>query len=276
MNDCREQGFALVAVLCWSILLSLAAGAIILISQSQASSAHSGSELARLDAAADAAINVTLVEMLTPNNPATPPTNGKPFRVSLLGKDIAIRVTDETGKLDLNFSPRPTIVRFLRLTGLPLDSAEAGADKLLDWREAGFLKRLNGAKRDDYQKAGYSYGPRQGSFRSVGELQLVMDFDSQTFAALEPALTVFSQDTEIDPVSATALAAQLSQPNAVTGSFGSNLTTSSIGQSVPRRLIGHAFAIRASVVDAGYTATRTAIVRLSGNSHEPIWVYRWS
>lgn len=72
-------------------------------------------------------------------------------------------------------------------------TAQTPADRILDWREPGIGKRLNGAKAEDYRAAGIVYGPRKAPFESVEEVKLVMGMTAQLFDALAPALTVYSQ-----------------------------------------------------------------------------------
>ena len=269
-----DSGFALVAVLCWAILLSLCASTILEISKSQADDVKSEAMIASLKGAADAAIGRTLLALIVPNSKTLLAVDGTPATVNIDGVDICVKVNDESGKIDLNYASRPTLVAALRSIGLSHEDAESGADKILDWREPGDLRRLNGGKRDDYYRLGYNYGPRQALFRSVGELKLVMGFNDDLLARLEPMLTIFSQGSEVDAALAIpALSAAIRSPTTSTSFASYSITASSA--LAARRLVGHAFTVLARAKSSGYTSSRSAVVRISGNSNQPIWIYKW-
>jgi len=89
--------------------------------------------------------------------------------------------------------------RLVMSAGVDTAAAARLADKILDWREPGHTRRLNGAKAREYALAGLPYGPRGGAFQSVNELRLVMDMTEPQFERLRPALTVYSGSPSIDP-----------------------------------------------------------------------------
>jgi general secretion pathway protein K len=110
-----------------------------------------------------------------------------------------MRVEDEAGKIDLNRARGELLRRLFMAVGVEPPAAQALVDKILDWREAGIGRRLNGAKAEDYRAAGFAYGPREGPFASVEELRLAMDMTPALFARVAPSLTVYSQSAWIDP-----------------------------------------------------------------------------
>jgi general secretion pathway protein K len=275
----QEEGFALLAVLCWTILLALAVGGIMAIERSQAYDARADAERAKLDNIADAGINIALLALLTPDPTVRPPVNGTPFPLDFNGSEIFVTIWDQRGSVDLNYTSEQVLVRLLSAAGLPADRASTEAQRILDWRESGDLRRLNGAKMPDYQQAGFAYGPRDGAFQTVGELQLVMGIDSPTYAALEPSLTVVSQQSDVDlslafhtTLSALGVAAAPTTPSG----FGGGAGLPALGPPIPANVIGHALSISARVHRGSFSATRTAMIRLSGNLHQPVWVYSWN
>jgi len=74
--------------------------------------------------------------------------------------------------------------------------------KILDWRDKDNLVRNHGAEDDDYQLLDYNYGAKDGLFNSLDELQLVMDMTTATYNKLRPALTIYSHQSGINPISA--------------------------------------------------------------------------
>ncbi|HKM71308.1 MAG TPA: hypothetical protein VJX94_14860, partial [Stellaceae bacterium] len=154
-------------------------------------------------------------------------------------------------------------------------AAQTLADRILDWREAGIGKRLNGAKAPEYRAAGYAYGPRNGAFETVEELKLVMGMTPQLFAALAPALTVYSQTPWVDPsVAPPEVLRALSGMDE--GATAGLLQARAAGGSTPVVKLGHAFTITVQANgQGGLLVRRSAVVRLTGRQSAPIWVYRW-
>ena len=73
---------------------------------------------------------------------------------------------DEHAKLNINNIDRLTL---LELSGMTMDVADA----IVDWRDTDDNPGMMGAEYDFYVNRGLGYEPRNGSFRSVAELELV-------------------------------------------------------------------------------------------------------
>jgi len=73
---------------------------------------------------------------------------------------------DEHAKLNVNNVDRLTL---LELSGMTMDVADA----IVDWRDTDDNPGMMGAEYDFYVNRGLGYEPRNGSFRSVAELELV-------------------------------------------------------------------------------------------------------
>jgi type II secretory pathway component PulK len=73
---------------------------------------------------------------------------------------------DEHAKLNINNIGRATL---LELPGMTEDVAEA----IIDWRDADDSEQLMGAEFEFYANRDLGYEPRNGSFRSIAELELV-------------------------------------------------------------------------------------------------------
>lgn len=239
----RERGFALVAALWVSVLLALAAGAVLQLGRSEVRHATLRTETVRLEAVADAALNLTLARLAGPME-TQPPLDGTPVPATVDGVPVMLRVEDETGKVNLNLGDGRLLRLLLAGAGLETETAARMAGRILAWR--------------DPQGDG-----RGGPFRSVGELRLVEGVGEALFRQLEPALTVWSDTDWIDPAFASA---------AVLAAIGA--VPPPAGQARPRLLAvpGHAYTIRA---DIGQAFSRVAVVRLTGQAGRPFLVYRW-
>ena len=73
---------------------------------------------------------------------------------------------DEHAKLNVNNVDRLTL---LELSGMTMDVADA----IVDWRDTDDNPGMMGAEYDFYVNRGLGYEPRNGSFRSIAELELV-------------------------------------------------------------------------------------------------------
>jgi general secretion pathway protein K len=271
----RERGFALVTVLWAAMILAAIAASIIATARTGARLNHTRYATVQLGAIAEGAIDIAILRMLDPDPAAQPPADGIPFALGFAGRNVAMRVADEAGKIDLNLAQGELLRRLFVVVGVDPLAAQGLVDKILDWREAGIGRRLNGAKAEDYRNAGFAYGPRQAPFESVGELELVMGMTPALFSRVAPSLTVYSQSPWVDPTFAPAeVLAALAGMGAASGS--EILRRRSAGEGAPV-MIGHAFTIAAEINDAaGLRVERSAIVRLTGSPKVPLVVYRWN
>ena len=115
---------------------------------------------------------------------------------------VRIRVTAETGKVDLNFAP-PELLRGLLEQVQPDVDARMLVDRLIDWRDPDERPRPHGAERIDYLAAGRAAGPPNRPFRSIHELNRVLGFDPDTVERLLPHVTIHSRQARINVMSAS-------------------------------------------------------------------------
>lgn len=117
-----------------------------------------------------------------------------------------VRVTDETGKLNLNTSDRTTLIAFL--TQLTADSAlaEELADEVIDWRDEDEEPQPLGAESDYYLSLSQPYRAKNAPFDSPYELLLVKGMTRETFYGdanlgtlpLPELVTAFSSSPNVD------------------------------------------------------------------------------
>jgi general secretion pathway protein K len=271
----RECGFALVSVLCAAAILAIIVASVLATSRSEIRLAQQDQQIAELGAIAGGALNIAILRLLDPSVSMQPPVDATPFTVSFAGHALRLTVQDEAGKIDLNMVRPDLLLQLLISTGVDPIAAQTLADRILDWREPGIGKRLNGAKAPEYRAAGYAYGPRNGSFETVEELKLVMGMTPLLFEALAPVLTIYSQTPWVDPTSAPPEVLR-ALPGMDEGVIAGLLGARVAGGSTPVVKLGHAFTITAKADgQGGLLVRRSAVVRLTGRQNAPIWVYRW-
>ena len=254
------------------MILAAIAASIIATARTEAHLDHTRYAAARLGAIAEGAIGIVILRMLDPSPAVHPPADGTPFAVNFAGRSVAMRLEDETGKIDLNLAQGDLLRRLFVAVGVEPQTAQGLADKILDWREAGIGRRLDGAKDEDYLDAGYSYGPREAAFESVAELRLLMGMTAQLFARVAPSLTIYSQSSWVDPAFAPRdVLVALSGSAAAASAIADRRTA---GEAAPV-MIGHAFTIDAELDGpGGLRVEKQAIVRLTGSFSMPLVVYQ--
>jgi general secretion pathway protein K len=131
--------------------------------------------------------------------------DGRPYAFNFGGAEVEVRITDESGKIDINQAGAELLSNLFISRGMEEAEAWHLADAIEDWRDADDLPRLYGAEEDDYFAAGYPYGPANMPFSSVAELQQVIGMSWQLFRDIEPMLTVDSTSGgRVNPAFASA------------------------------------------------------------------------
>jgi general secretion pathway protein K len=235
-------------------------------------------DAAQQEALAEAAVNRAVLALLEPRPERRWRVDSAEQTFSFAGATLTVAIQDELGRVDINHADTPLVTAALRASGLPAQVASETADKILDWRDAGSTKRLNGAKAPDYAAAGLAYRPRNRSLQSVGELKLVLGITPEIFRRLEPFVTVHSGKAMIDPQFAPEkLLAAISGASASTpGTQGASLNSPAkrpgiIDPNIP--LDGRSFSIRVASGKTG--AVREAVVRLTTSPAKPYWLLSW-
>ncbi len=123
-------------------------------------------------------------------------SNGQVYEFTLDEVSIRVQIFEETGKVDLNYAKQSMLNKMFQSLELDQKIVESLTDAVMDWRDKDDLQRDNGAEKDAYEKQGLYYGPRNGAFTTVAELQLVIGMNRQYYQWLEPMITVYSK-TEI-------------------------------------------------------------------------------
>ena len=118
----------------------------------------------------------------------------KPDDTELLNRDLGggeemhVRIRGEGGRLNINKlleqRDRNTLQNLFVLWGMNSDEADRLIDKLIDWVDDDAGRGLNGAEQAEYEAAGIPDAPTNRPFRSVSEMQRVLDMDK--LAALKP------------------------------------------------------------------------------------------
>ena len=195
-----QQGIALIIVLWITTLLMLIASSFIYAMRTDVNIVANSMARARLEAAADAAVQRGIMEMLKPPQlPNRWTTDGVVQPWNFQGVVVDVSMTDESGKIDINTAADVLLRGLLLSQGLKDEEAAAVTDAILDWRDPDSLKRLRGAEEAEYLAAGYSYKPANAAFQSNEELRLVIGMTPELFDKVAPLITIYSRQPGINP-----------------------------------------------------------------------------
>ncbi|UNK48926.1 general secretion pathway protein GspK [Lysobacter sp. S4-A87] len=203
----RMHGTALILVLWLIVLLTSVIGAFALMARIES---LQGRVLVRglvASGAARAGVEyaLTRVGLSDPRLKWRP--DGTAYRWRYGDADVEVKMTDESGKVDLNQADAQLLAALIQGAGrgeggARMDATQAArlAGAIIDWRDSDPLTQPAGGGEDaDYASAGLPYGAKDGEFESVAELEQVIGFTPQLYARLEPNLTVYSGRARPDP-----------------------------------------------------------------------------
>jgi hypothetical protein len=215
--------------------------------------------------------------------------NGTEFRLPT--GSVRVTVADEGARIDLNAASQEFLAGLYEEVKATSLEPEAFAARVVDWRDRNDdATRGGGAEAFDYRSAGVDQMPRNDPFRSVGELRLVLGLSAEDFARLEPYVTVFSQASTVNALTASktvlsavpgitdsevtdiiaAQAAASDQNNVMANlidSYGEFLSTE------PKQVYRVGLSARLS---AGYAANAEAVVAAAEDEQSDFGVVRWS
>ena len=199
-----QRGIALIVVLWILILLSITVGIYAILARTEGLQARFLFDETAARYAAEAGIHRAVFEMRSSDWETRWVPDGRPYEIAIGDAVVDIRITDESGKINLNSADAELLTDFFISRGVDELEALHLADAIQDWRDPDDMPRLYGAEIDDYLAAGYPYGPANEDFRTVDELQQVIGMSWELYQAVEPLLTVHSGRGRINPAFAPA------------------------------------------------------------------------
>jgi general secretion pathway protein K len=197
MHYC-QQGVALVMVLWIAVLLTIMAASFSLTVRREATLTSNIKEQSKAKALAEAGVYYGMMMLLFNDAEQRWVADGGINELLFDEAEIKIQITAETGKIDLNNADQRLLVKLFEGIEAAQESAPELADAILDWRDTNDLHRLNGAELDDYRNEDLPYGPRNGPFQTVEELQLVLGMNAEIYEEVEPLVTIFSEQAQVD------------------------------------------------------------------------------
>jgi len=170
-----RRGFALLAVLWVLTALGVLAGSALLTAREGQLASRNRLVLARAEWASEACIEITMGKYAADSA-------FRAIDTTALGRGTwcTARLVDPSSLLNLNLADSSALRTVL--------GSDSLVDALMDWRDADAVSRPYGAEADWY-RAFRRVPPRNGTFRSIREVQLVRGFEAIPVARLEALFT---------------------------------------------------------------------------------------
>lgn len=261
------------ATLCLLSLLTVLCLSVMHAARRHGQLARASFDTIRQRELADSALRLAIIELSAPPpRTASISVGGRTFDV--FGESASVTVMFEAGRIDLNYADEFLLAAAFGGNGFDEQEAHDLAAKIIDWRDVDDTRRDGGAERDDYRDAGRTSGPRNGPFETVSELKQVLGTDEITDPLLE-AFTVYSHSPTVRQDVAEEIVV-----NALRWAQGKQLAgrtwlspEASSGKQYPS-LAGEVLRMEACT-QARMEVCRTAVVRFTGNRHDPALVFQW-
>ncbi len=130
--------------------------------------------------------------------------DGTPYSGEAGNGSYTVKITDESGKVDINKASDVVLRNFFINYGLQEEDADTIADSILDWRDPDDLHRLHGAESDYYMSLPNPYKAKDARFDTLEEILLVkgvtpeLTYGSGDKKGIMEFLTVNARDRRIN------------------------------------------------------------------------------
>jgi len=205
-----QQGFALVIVIWILTLLSLMAGSFALTMRRDSSVTSALKNNAQAFALAESGFGMAKYMLQQANPDLRWLANGAIYQILRTdGSEIRVKIISEAGKIDINAADEALLSAVVKAVSGDLWEQQRLLNSILDWRDEDNEQRPHGAEKRQYQDAGLSYIPSNKPFQSLEELQLVLGITPEIFNRIQPWLTVYSGQSQVNLQEATPEVAQI-------------------------------------------------------------------
>ena len=198
----RTRGIALIVVLWMLVLLTVIIGSYAVLARTESLQSRFLFDTTDARYAAEAGLHRAVVELRNPDLETRWVADGRPYVFDFGGAEVEVRITDETGLIDVNAAAQAQPELLLNLfvsVGLDEQAAEMLVEAIQDWVDPDELPRPLGAEIGEYERAGMPYGPANAPLASVDELQQILGMSWELFRAVEASLTIHSGRANFNP-----------------------------------------------------------------------------
>ena len=207
-NQASQRGVALLLVLWACTLLAILLGGYAALARTEGLQARYQFAQTQAHYAAEAGLMRAIYGLQDPQATQRWIGDGRAYTFRYGSTNVVIHAIDEGGKVDLNTATPEVLQNLFQAAGQQPAQAQQLAAHVVDWRNPPTMAGEGDAQRAAYVAAGLHYGPRNGPFATIGELQLVLGMNSALYRRIEPVLTIWSGNTSPNPNTASTLALQ--------------------------------------------------------------------
>jgi general secretion pathway protein K len=196
--DARRQsdGFALIMVLWFLVLIAAISTYLIANARSETAIARNLRAAATAEALADAAIAEAIFNQTANAAAGRWQLDGEPHLISLPDGEVTIRLYDETQNVNPNHASEVLMAALFEAAGVERTLARSLGASIADWVDSDTAPRPLGAEAQQYFDAGRSYGPPNAATESIDELQLVLGMTPELLALVRPHLTIHTDTAQ--------------------------------------------------------------------------------
>lgn len=195
----RQRGVALILVIWVIALMSILLGSFALIARTENLESRHLIDGVTARYAAEAGLERAIYALRDPSPEQRWVGDGRPYDFRFDNADVQVTLYDESGKIDLNTADDETLRSLFVSVGIAPDQAVALSDAIQDWRDPDDIPRPHGAEINEYKAAGLSYGPANGPFRTLSEVQQVLGMNYALYSRIEPAITIYAGSSRPNP-----------------------------------------------------------------------------
>ena len=171
-----------------------------------------------------------------------------------------VQITDESGKVDINFASDVVLKNLFLNTGLSDEEADTIVDSIMDWKDPDDLHRLHGAESDYYQSLQNPYKAKNARFDSLEELLLVKGmaadilYGNSERKGIIDFLTVHARRNRIN-INAAPLEVLMAipgmTPELAEGVISSRQTVAAAGATNIRETLGENYSLMSRYITTG-------------------------
>lgn len=202
----RQRGVALLLVLWACTLLAILLGGYAALARTEGLQTRYQFAQTQAHYAAEAGIMRAFYGLQDPINKNRWIGDGRIYSLAFDHADVKVSAIGENGKVDLNAASPDVLQALFQAAGTPAADARSLAASVADWRSAPLISSELDKRRAQYMAAGRDYGPRNGPFVSIEELQMVLGMTPALYRTIEPDITIWSGNAAPDPNTAPPLA----------------------------------------------------------------------
>ncbi|MEI9930350.1 MAG: hypothetical protein WDM89_07295 [Rhizomicrobium sp.] len=273
----RERGYAMIAAIIGIAAFGFIAFELLAQDRGVLAEVRGEEEHAQLISACNAGLYMAISGLATPDLTQRWSIDGRSRIVQLGDTALVITVEDERGKIPLNGIIEEE-VRSMFVSAGVTDSGQLNAlvDSYEDWEDTDNSPRPNGAEAPAYASLGYR--PRNGGFRTIGELRMIKGMNDNIFSQLASSVTVFFgesggfAETTAQPLALEVLGELTASSPEVTARQREIAGQAAVATSLLKaNLTGRTLTVRVEAHRGQAYLKRSAIIELTGNAATPYW-----